>query len=217
MDTRSCIVVCLTVMVAFSTATEGLDITKVLGQYPDFAKFNTYLTETKLAEEINSRKAVTILALDDAAVLSLSGKSEETVKAILSTHVLIGFYDEKKLVEAQGARSEIENLFQSSGLAKNKQGYILVDLINEGEFAFASAVPGSPFKSLLMRNLSPEPDVVSILQVTQPIVVPGIDSSGLAASPGIDAPAPSPSTSTRIRLTFFAPALAFASLFFHSF
>ncbi|TKY74645.1 Fasciclin arabinogalactan protein 8 [Spatholobus suberectus] len=220
MGSRKSSLVRLALVLAFCSTIHALDITKLLGQHPEYARFNKYLTETKLADQINSRKAVTVLALDDAAMASLSGESAEAVKAILSTHVLVDFYDEKKLMEAQGSRSQVETLFQSSGAAKNKEGYIYVALINEGEIAFgsAAAAPGAPFEVVLVRTVTMEPGAVSVLQVSKPIVAPGIIGASTAKAPLATASyiaqppvaaAPAPSSASRVCMGFVG---AFASL-----
>ncbi|KAJ1420135.1 FAS1 domain [Sesbania bispinosa] len=219
MGLRNSSVLCLALLLAFSSTIHGLDITKQLSQYPEFESFNKYLTETKLAEQINGLKAVTVLAIDNKALSSLSGKSPDAVKAIIGNHVLVGYYDEKKLVEAQGSHTQLETLSPVSGPAKS----ILVALINEGEVAFSSAVKGSPFDTKLVSTVSTQPDTVSILQVTQPIVAPGVESStssssgsgkaSIAESPNAPAPGPS-STSSRVHVSFFVGAvMVLASLF----
>ncbi|XP_027356886.1 fasciclin-like arabinogalactan protein 3 [Abrus precatorius] len=176
MGLKSSSLLCLTMILALSSTIHGLDITKLLGQYPEFSLLNKYLTDTKLAEQINSRIGVTILAVDDQALSSLSGESLETIKAILSSNILANYYDEKKLVEAQGAHSKVETLFQSSGLAKNNQGYIYVYLVGEGAVAFGSAVNDEPTDVELMGTVMTQPETVSIMHITRPIVAPGINA-----------------------------------------
>ena len=214
MGLRNSSVLCLALMLSFSSAINCLDITKTLGQYPEFSTFNKYLTETKLAEQINSAKAVTILALDNAALASLSGKSVDAVKTVIGTHVITDFYDEKKLVDAVGSHAELATLSPASGSAAK----VYVSLINEGEVAFGSAA-GTTFDSKLVKTVTTEPNVVSVLQVTKPIVAAPsstTDSAGttaaVAETPNADAPAPS--ASSRTTFGFVGAVMAFASIFF---
>ncbi|RDX70372.1 Fasciclin-like arabinogalactan protein 14, partial [Mucuna pruriens] len=215
MDSRNCYLLCLALVLAVSSTieVEGLDITKMLSQYPECTLFNKYLTETKLAEQINSLKAVTVMAVNDEAMAAIVGKSPDTVKAIMSTHVLVNYYDEKRLSEAQGAHAMVETMFQRSGVAKNSQGYIYVALINEGETAFGSAAaePNPTYDVLLVKTMMTEPEVVSILMVNKLLVPAGIEGasptwrnaffSTIAQSPG-SAEAPAPSTSSHIHVSF---------------
>lgn len=180
---------CLAVFLAFSSSIHGFNITRLLGQYPEFGMFNQYLTETKLAEQINRRNTITVLALENSALSSLSGKPQETIKAIISTHVILDYYDEKKLVEATGNHTQLVTLFQASGLARNNEGFVYASLINEGEVAFASGVKGSPFNTLLVRTVATQPYNISVLQVNQPIVAPSIDASAGSSSSSTPPPA----------------------------
>ena len=179
MGLRNTSVLCLALMLSFSSAINCLDITKVLGQYPELSTFSKYLTETKLADQINSGKAVTILALDNKAIAPLSGKPLEAIKAVIGTHVIPEFYDEKKLFDIIGSHAQLPTLSTASGLAAK----IYVSLINEGEMAFSSAVEGSTYDATLVQSTDAEPGVVSILQVSQPIVKVGASTPATPATP----------------------------------
>ncbi|CAJ1973800.1 unnamed protein product [Sphenostylis stenocarpa] len=215
----------MALVVAICSTIHALDITKELSAYPEFALFSKALTEAKLVDKINALNAVTILAIDDAATATLAGKSPDAVKAILSTHVLTDYYDEKKLVEAQGSHSLVETLFQSSGVAKNNQGYIYIMLINEGEVAFGSAAspPGIDFDVVLVHTVTNQTGVFSILQVNKPIVPAGIDISNVtipqlagdktAETPSALAPATAPSSASRVFIGLLGAASAFAAFF----
>lgn len=195
MDFKNSSLLCLALFLACSSAIRAFDITQLLGQYPEFSTFNKYLTETKLADQINSRNTITVLAVEDSAMNSIAAKSPEAIKAIISTHVILDFFDEKKLMEAQANSQQLTTLFQASGIAVNQQGFLKVALVGEGEIAFGSAVSGAPVDATeLMRTVTSEPYNISILQVTKPILVPGVDSqtpassSGAQSSQGANAP-----------------------------
>jgi len=192
MGLRNTSVLCLALMLSFSSAINCLDITKILGQYPELSTFSNYLTETKLAEQINSGKAVTILALDNKAIASLSGKPLDAIKAVIGTHVIPEFYDEKKLFDIIGSHAQLPTLSTAPGLAAK----IYVSLINEGEMAFSSAVEGSTFDATLVQSTEAEPGVVSILQVSQPIVKVGASASATPATPSKPATPAAVSTSS---------------------
>ena len=186
MGLRNSSLLCLALFLAFSSSIQCLDITKLLGKYPEFAKFSQYLTETKLAEQINGQKAVTVLALDDSALASFSGKSPDAVKAALSSQVVVGFYDEQKLMMAQGSHEKLTTL--SSATA------IFVDLIGEGEVAFAPSVQGAKYSTKLVRTVTTEPGTVSLLQVSEAIVAPSAAASSSSSSSS--SPPPSSSSSS---------------------
>ncbi|KAK7311835.1 hypothetical protein RJT34_10223 [Clitoria ternatea] len=217
---NSSLFLCLVLQLAFSYCIHGLDITKYLTDYPEF---NKRLTETKLVDKINGLKTVTILPFDDVAMKNLTGMSPEVVKAILSVHVLVDFYDEQKLVMDFQGTHRIETLFQSSGLAKGNQGYIYMSLVGVGTMVFASAVDGK-YNVKVKSSVTPEPGSVAIHMVTQPFEVPGIEASvggaGLAFGDmkNVDhapiAQPPASSSSSRVQMGLMGVALALASFFF---
>jgi hypothetical protein len=161
-----------------------------MGQYPELSTFSKYLTETKLADQINSGKAVTILALDNKAIASLSGKPLDAIKAVIGTHVIPEFYDEKKLFDIIGSHAQLPTLSTAPGLAAK----IYVSLINEGEMAFSSAVEGSTFDATLVQSTEAEPGVVEILQVSQPIVKVGASAPATPATPATPTTPSKPAT-----------------------
>ncbi|KAL2460772.1 Fasciclin-like arabinogalactan protein 10 [Abeliophyllum distichum] len=74
------------------------NITKILEAYPEYSQFNSLLSQTKLADEINSREPVTVLALTNGALSSITGKHPlSVVKNELALHVLLDYFDAPKL------------------------------------------------------------------------------------------------------------------------
>ncbi|KEH39774.1 putative fasciclin-like arabinogalactan protein [Medicago truncatula] len=193
MGFKSSSLLCLALFLAVSSSIHALDITKLLGQNPDFAAFNKQLTETKLVDQINSRNTITVLAVSDGAMSAISGKSPQAIKAIMSTHVVLDYFDEKKLSEAVGSGILLTTLFQASGQAKNQQGFLKVKLIGEGEMDFGSAVSGAPIDVALVKTVVKQPYNISILQVAKPIIFPGVDSVSTASAPTAAKNASSPS------------------------
>ncbi|XP_027333801.1 fasciclin-like arabinogalactan protein 14 [Abrus precatorius] len=191
MSSKSSSFLCLALLLVFSSGIHAFDITNLLSKYPEFSTLNKYITETKLADQINSRNTITLLAVDNGAISSISSKSPEVIKAIISTNVILDYFDEKKLMEAQGAGQPLTTLFQASGLAVNQQGFIKVALIGEGEIAFGSAVSGAPIDAELVHTVTTEPYNISILKVTKLVIAPGVDSVAAQAPQGTSAPAKS--------------------------
>ncbi|XP_061364311.1 fasciclin-like arabinogalactan protein 3 [Gastrolobium bilobum] len=196
MGSKSSSLLYLALLLAFSSAIHAFDITKLLGQYPEYSTFNKYLTETKLADDINKRNTITVLVVDNAGLSSISGKSSQAIKAIISTNVVLDYFDEKKLMEALGSNEQLTTLYQASGLATNQQGFLKVAQVGEGNLAFGSAASGAPADAELVKTVTSEPFNISILQVTKPIIAPGVDtpvpSSSEAKAPASAQSAKSP-------------------------
>src|SRR4051812_11080990 len=75
------------------------NITKILAQHPKFSTLNHYLTVTNFASEIDRRLNITALSIETPAMPSLLSRhfSIPTLKNVLSLHLLVDYYDTKKL------------------------------------------------------------------------------------------------------------------------
>jgi len=164
-------------LLALGTSIQGLDVLQALNN-PKYEQFNKALTEANLVDKINALKSVTVLPLSNKAMASLAGKSPAFLKATVSTHVLIGYYDQRRIFDDVGSQIPIETLFQSSGLAKDKQGYVLVQQVNEGELVMGSAAspPGTVFTSALVQTVANNPEEFVAIELNEPILVPGIEN-----------------------------------------
>lgn len=200
MSPKSSSLLCLALLLALSSTIHAFDITKLLGQYPELGLFNQYITETKLADQINGRKTITILAVANSSLSSISGKSQDVIKAIISNHVILDYYDEKKIMSIQGSNNQLTTLYQASGKADKLQGFVNVDVVGEGEIAFGSAVKGAPMNAKLVKTVTTQPYDISVLQISEPIIAPGIDASSSSSSPkpapAAKSPAPSKTPKT---------------------
>ncbi|KAK9281151.1 hypothetical protein L1049_004045 [Liquidambar formosana] len=189
----------------------AFNITKLLGQYPDFSSYNDQLTQTQLAGEISSRQTITILAVDNTAMGSLSGKSTDAVKMILSLHVVLDYYDVPKLQKMSNKTSLLATLFQASGQATGQQGFLNVTDLSGAEVAFGSAVPGSSLGAKLVKAVVSQPFNVSVLQISSIVIPPGIGNSKSNSTPSTAPSAtpsksPSPATSVAPSTSGKAPA-----------
>ncbi|KAI3455173.1 hypothetical protein Pfo_011836 [Paulownia fortunei] len=158
----------------------AFNITQVLSQYPDFSNFNSYLTETNLAGEINSRQTITVLPVDNSNLSPLSGKSSDVLKNILSLHVILDYFDVQKLQKLTNRSTIVTTLFQTTGLARGQQGFLNVTHLSMDSVVFGSAVPGSTLGSSLVKSIA-----------SQPYNLSGID--GTTNSTSNNSPSASPS------------------------
>ncbi|PIN01586.1 hypothetical protein CDL12_25908 [Handroanthus impetiginosus] len=169
----------------------AFNITKVLSQYPGFSTFNTYLTQTNLATQINGRQTITVLVVENGNLAPLSGKSLEVLKNILSVHVILDYFDVAKLQKLSNRSTIVTTLFQTSGEAKGQQGFLNITHLSTDSIAFGSAVPGSTLGSNLVKSLASQPYNLSVLQVSNVIVPVGIDGATNSTSSSTTSPSPS--------------------------
>ncbi|KAL9661249.1 hypothetical protein QQ045_026072 [Rhodiola kirilowii] len=158
-----------------TTSASAFNITRLLGQFPEFGAFNDLLTQTHLNSEINSRLTITVLAVANESIGAISGKPLDVQKRILSNHVILDYYDTFKLQRLKKSSLLLTTLYQSTGLAQRQQGFLNVSVTSAGGIVFGSAVRGSPLNAKLLAGVASRPYNISVLQVSSPIVAPGMD------------------------------------------
>lgn len=179
-----------------TTSTTAFNITRLLSDYPDFASFNDLLTQTGLADEINSRQTITILAVDNSGLDAVSDRPVDVVKRILSVHVILDYYDSAKLQKlSKKKNTQLTTLFQTSGIATNQAGFLTVTQMDDGEVSFGSSVPGAGIGANLVKEVVTKPYNISVLQITDIVVPPGIDNLKFQAPPQATPPPPPPPAS----------------------
>ncbi|KAM5566203.1 fasciclin-like arabinogalactan protein 3 [Rosa sericea] len=175
----------------------AFDILKLLQKDSELSEFSKLLKETKLADQINERRSITVLAVGNGGVSALSNVSPDEVKMLLSAHVVLDYFDEQKLKgTVKKEPTTVTTMLQATGKAQHQQGFIKIGLV-KGEIAFGSAVKGANLDSKLIKSVTSQPSNISVLQVSSLIEIPGLGSASApkkAPSPSEDddtAPAPS--------------------------
>ncbi|CAL9116749.1 unnamed protein product [Musa acuminata var. zebrina] len=160
------------------------NITTILAKFPDFSTFSDLLTRTQLASDINSRKTITVLAVNNGAISSASGQPTDVLKKILSLHVVLDYYDGDKLHKLRNRSAILTTLFQSSGVASGRSGFLNVTDMDNGQVSFGSAVPGSSLDANFVKVLATQPYNISVVEISSVIVPPGLsDGAAPIASP----------------------------------
>ncbi|KAK6781584.1 hypothetical protein RDI58_019380 [Solanum bulbocastanum] len=172
---RSIIPLLCSFLLLSASSASAFNITKILSQYPDYTNFNDLISKTGLASEINAKSTITLLAIPNGAIGDLTSKSNDVVKKILTTHVVLDYYDTMKLQKLKDKTIKLTTMFQESGKASNDQGFLNVTA-KDNTFVFGSAVKDAQRDSKLEKSVMNQPYNISILGISQPIVTPGIDS-----------------------------------------
>lgn len=174
----------------------ALDVKEILAPEPDFSSFTKYLIDTKVADDINSRKTATVLALDNSAVAPLAGLSAAQLKDVLTVHVLLDYYDPDTLDRVFKNKSGlVATLFQDSGHAAGNDG--LLNYVEKADqtMYFGSAAVGASPDSELMKVIGARPYDLCVIQVSKAIIPPGVaGGSDAAASAGDNATSASPTS-----------------------
>ncbi|KAL1200042.1 Fasciclin-like arabinogalactan protein 2 [Cardamine amara subsp. amara] len=173
----------LTLHLVFSFS-NAHNITKILAKDPSFSTFNHYLSATHLADEINRRQTITVLAVDNAAMSSIlsKGYSLYTIRNILSLHVLVDYFGTKKLHQITDGSTSTASMFQSTGSATGTSGYVNITDIKGGKVAFGVRDDDNQLTARYISSIFEKPYNISVLHISQ-----------VLTSPEAEAPTASPS------------------------
>ncbi|XAR54118.1 hypothetical protein NMG60_11029127 [Bertholletia excelsa] len=188
----------------FAICAGAHNITEMLSGFPDYSLFNSYLSQTKLADEINSRQTITVLVFNNAAMSALAANHPlAAVKNALSIHVLLDYYDASKLHQISNGSTLSTTLYQTTGTAGgNNAGFVNITDLKGGKVGFGSGAPGSNLDSIYTKEVKAIPYNISVIEISQPINAPGV----------LTAPAPSASGMNITALLEEAGCKTFASL-----
>ncbi|CAI0421014.1 unnamed protein product [Linum tenue] len=175
----------------------AFNVTQVLGPLRQFSTFSNYLAQVGVVGMMTNLKNVTILAVDNANMGSISGKSREEIKRAMTMHVIPEYYDLDRLRSLENGTALIRTIYVLTGLARGKDGMLLVTKRGKGgRISFASAIlPRSkPSTVTLLRSVVVPSLNVSIFQVSGVIKAAskGDEESAPAKAPS-KAPSKSPS------------------------
>ncbi|CAA7033066.1 unnamed protein product [Microthlaspi erraticum] len=185
---------CLTILLGVSSIVSAVNITRALEKYPEFSTMIELFNKTQLTPIINKRQTITILALSNDAIGSISGRPEEEIKNILMSHVVLDYYDELKLKALKDRSTMLTSLYQSTGLGQQQNGFLNCSKSN-GKIYFGSAVKGAAQTAEYIKTVFQNPFNLSVVQISMPIVAPGLGAPVKIPSPPpmtASPPAPAP-------------------------
>jgi len=183
------IIIVLSIILVSASSISGFNVTRLLNNHPDFSTFNELLSKSGVADAINKRKTITALVVANSDLGDLPDKPPSSIKNILATHVILDYFDEMKLADLSKKTALLTNLFQSSGIANKEQGFLNVTT-SGGEVVFGSAIKGAPHDSKMIKTVAAQPYTISVIQISKPIIAPGLDQSAPISSSPKAAPAP---------------------------
>ncbi|XP_047983193.1 fasciclin-like arabinogalactan protein 1 [Salvia hispanica] len=160
------------------------NITRILDKDPAFSTFNHYLTVTQLAPEINRRETITVCAVDNSAMSDLLSKhlSLGAIKNVLSLHVLLDYFDAKKLHQITDGTALAATMFQATGAATGSAGFVNITDLKGGKVGFSPQDNAGDVSATFVKSIDAIPYNISVIQI-----------SSILPSPEAEAPAPAPS------------------------
>ncbi|KAE8693567.1 Fasciclin-like arabinogalactan protein 2 [Hibiscus syriacus] len=170
MQQRQQLFLILSLFLVFQTS-NGHNITRLLAKHPSLSTFNHYLTLTHLAQEINRRTTITVLAIDNAAMSSLLSKNPSiyTMKNILSLHVLLDYFGAKKLHQITNGSALAATMFQATGVAPGVSGFVNITDFKGGKVGFGAEDNGGSLDSFFIKSVEELPYNISVIQISKPL------------------------------------------------
>ncbi|KAJ0247430.1 Fasciclin-like arabinogalactan protein 5 [Hirschfeldia incana] len=189
-----CLFSLTSLLIFFSTATTADNITLAFEKYSNFSTMNDLLIKTKLDIPISKYLTITLLAVSNDAITPIINRSDVEVKNILMNHVILDYYDEIKFKGMKEKSIMLTTLYQTTGLGEEMNGFLNCTK-SKGRVYFGSGVKGSPLVAEYVKALYDNPYNMSIVQISMPIVAPGLSLAIFPPPPPPAPPTPSPSPS----------------------
>ncbi|KAF3321300.1 fasciclin-like arabinogalactan protein 8 [Carex littledalei] len=157
--------------------TQAHNITAILDGFPDYALYNSYLSKTKVCDEINAHETVTCLVLSDAAMSSLVTAAKQSlagIKNALRLLSLLDYFDPPKLHDLPSGTTLTTTLYQTTGNAAGNLGFVNITNLRGGKVGFAAAAPGSKFDASYVKSVREMPFNLSIIEISDAVIFPGL-------------------------------------------
>ncbi|KAF7059675.1 hypothetical protein CFC21_066544 [Triticum aestivum] len=183
---RRTLLVALAVLALAAAAAEGYNITKILAEYPEYSQFNKLLTQTRLAQDINKRRTITVLVVanGDMGGLAGGGRTLQTIRHMLQIHVLVDYYGGKKLHQLAHGVTACSTMFQESGAAPGMSGYVNITQHRGGKVTFtAEDAEDSAPSSAFVKSVKEIPYDLAVLQISKVLASPEAEAPVAAPAP----------------------------------
>ncbi|CAN0862618.1 Fasciclin-like arabinogalactan protein 14 [Linum grandiflorum] len=184
---------------AIATSSSAFNVTNVLGPLSEFSTFSNYLAQAGVVPMMADLNNVTILAVDNANMGPISGKSRAEIERIMTMHVIPEYYDLHRLNSLPNGTALIRTVYAQTRLARGKDGMLLVTKKGKmGRFNFASAIlPRSKPGVNLVKSVVVLSRNISVFHVSGLIVTPPpVSASSPKKSPAKAPSSPKSSNST---------------------
>ncbi|KAJ3706688.1 hypothetical protein LUZ61_010393 [Rhynchospora tenuis] len=168
------LLICLSLTLLIPTNSHN--ITSILDGFPQYSVYNSFLSQTKVCDEINSHETVTCLVLSNSLMSSLASKhSLSGIKNALSLLILLDYFDPQKLHDqTRGTTVLTPTLYLTSGDAPFNLRLVNITSFRGGLIGFASARPGSAYDATYIKSVKQVPNNLSVLEISAPITFPGL-------------------------------------------
>ncbi|GAB4845952.1 hypothetical protein Ancab_024958 [Ancistrocladus abbreviatus] len=164
----------LSALLLLTSTANGHNITRILAKHPRFSTFNHYLTATNLAKEINGLSAITVCAVDNAAMKGLLAKnpSISTIKKVLALHVLLDYFNAKRLHHIIHRSTLVPYLNKGQAFDPRFSGFVQIVDIRGGKVGFRAQENSRKFDAFFVRSVKEIPYKISVIQLNKILYSP---------------------------------------------
>jgi len=151
-------------------------ITTILNEFKEFSVINDLFTKYGLAEQMNDWGTLTVFVVDNAAMGPINALPPNKAKEVLMLHAILEFYAPEKF-SVKGAGKDImmlTTLLMTTGEAHGQRGFVIANNKTPGGATFGSAITGAQFKAKFVKGVKVEPPAISVIQISEPIIPPGV-------------------------------------------
>ncbi|KAI5071750.1 hypothetical protein GOP47_0014001 [Adiantum capillus-veneris] len=158
------------------------NITGILGRANGFSLFNRLLSRTGIAEDINVRSSVTVLAPNDDALGPLlagyegGGIPQQQISDTLRYHVLLEYMDVPDM-RARPPGQLVTTLYQTTGRAAGELGWVSLSIEPNNNVGVGLPFPDVPPNATIISTIALFPYNISVLQIDKVLVPPELAQS----------------------------------------
>ncbi|KAG2723337.1 hypothetical protein I3760_02G165900 [Carya illinoinensis] len=174
-------------LTALTASVSAHNITEILSGFPEYSDYNNFLTQTKLADDINTRQTITVLVLNNGAMSALTSKHPlSVIKNALRLLVLLDYYDPPKLHQISKGSTLTTTLYQTTGNVPGNLGFVNITDLQGGKVGFGSAAPGSKLDSSFTKSVKQIAYNISVLEISSFINSPGLLTAPAPSASGVN-------------------------------
>ena len=117
----------------------------------------------KFVHEINHRRTITVLVVDNSRIFAIFSLLEENLKQVIEVYVIIDYYDIRKISDVLYRSFLLTTLFQTTGVVTNKIGFLNFTHNASGSVVFGSVIQGAPHTSTFIKKVVTMPYNILVL------------------------------------------------------
>ncbi|KAK6935863.1 FAS1 domain [Dillenia turbinata] len=166
---------------SLNSSISSLNITQLLTSYPDLSDFNSLLTTTSVADDLNQRSSLTLLAvpnsyLRNSDLIHHPSSPYSSIADVIRYHVLLQYLSWSDLHQIPASGKLITTLYQTTGRAPSNFGSVNITFSPSDDVVLVHPpVSYSSSNATILSLIKTLPYNVSIFTVNSLVIPYGFD------------------------------------------